>query len=269
MAGDSHFVQVVLHESVINLKQLVITSDGYSTGEFDGVTLQSLDIVTTPGAEADILLAIKTFPGTSMVDEGAGLFVRGGDLSETLIILDQATVAHPYKFESPTGGIFGVIPPFMIQKTAFSTGGFSAKYGNALSSVLNMSSQNLPLQRNYTFNIGLAAASIGLHVPLIKEKLGVRLTGNRSFTKTLFQINGQYDQFSSVPQSSDLNLSLSYDYSSTGSLKIYNFWANDQLGVSVNLPSFNGYFQGKTSTSLSNINWQIFLMAGLFRSAFH
>lgn len=255
VSGDSNFVQIILLESVINLEQLVVTSDGYLTGESDGATLQPLDVVTTPGAAADILLAIKTFPGTSMVDEGAGLFVRGGDLSETLIILDQATLSHPYKFESPTGGVFGVIPPFMIQKTAFSTGGFSAKYGNALSSVLSMNSQTLPQQRNYTLNASLAAASIGLHVPLIKEKLGVRLTSNRSFTKTLFKLNGQYDQFSEAPRSSDLNLSLIYDYSSSGSLKIYNFLANDQLGVSVNLPSFNGDFRGKTSTSLYNIQW--------------
>lgn len=268
VAEDSNFVKIVLQESVIDLQQLVVTSDGYSTGDSDGVTLQSLDVVTTPGAAADILLALKTFPGTSMVDEGAGLFVRGGDLSETLIILDQATLSHPYKFESPTGGIFGVIPPFMIQKTAFSTGGFSAKYGNALSSVLNMNSQNLPQQRRLTLNAGLAAASLGLDIPLIKETLGVRFTGNRSFTKTLFQINGQYDQFSETPRSSDLNLSLTYDYSSSGKLKIYNFLANDRLGVSVNLPSFVGDYRGKTSTSLSNIQWSDILNGWYIQGGF-
>jgi len=108
VAEDSNFVKIVLQESVIDLQQLVVTSDGYSTGDSDGVTLQSLDVVTTPGAAADILLALKTFPGTSMVDEGAGLFVRGGDLSETLIILDQATLSHPY-------------PPLFISNYGFST----------------------------------------------------------------------------------------------------------------------------------------------------
>ncbi len=36
--------------------------------------------------------SLKTFPGVAMVDEGAGLFVRGGDVSETVILLDQGTV---------------------------------------------------------------------------------------------------------------------------------------------------------------------------------
>lgn len=253
--GDSTYVHVILQQSVINLDQLLVISDGFSTGESEGVTIRSLDIVTTPGAAADVLLALKTFPGISMVDEGAGLFVRGGDLGETVIIIDQATLSHPYKFESPTGGIFGIIPPFLIHKTAFSTGGFSAKYGNALSAVLDMSTQNMPQQQNYTANLGIAALSLGSHIPLIKEKLGVRFTGNQSSTKTLFRINGQDGQFSEVPQSSDLNLSLLYNYSSTGSIKIYSFLANDQLGVHVNLPSYDGIFRGKTSTSLSNIQW--------------
>lgn len=255
VAGDSTLVRVVLSQMVISLDQVVVVSDGYSTGESEGVTLQSLDVVSTPGASADILLAIQTLPGISMVDEGAGLFVRGGDLSETLIILDQATLSHPYKFESPTGGIFGIIPPFMIQKTAFSTGGFSARYGNALSAVLDMNSQGMPQQQSYIMNLGLAAASLGLHIPLVSDKFGVRFTGNRSFTETLFRINGQHDQFSDTPGSSDLNLGLVYNYSSSGSIKVYGFLANDQLGVHVNLPSFDGTFEGKTSTSLYNIRW--------------
>jgi len=255
VAGDSVFTRIVLRQTVTRLDQLVITSSGYSTGESEGATIQSLDVVTTAGAAADIFLAIQTLPGTSMVDEGAGLFIRGGDLNETLIILDQATLSHPYKFESPTGGFFGIIPPFMIQETAFATGGFSARYGNVLSGVLDMNSMGMPSHQSYTLNFGLAAASLGLNIPFASDKLGIRFTGNRSFTETLFRINGQLDQFSDAPQSSDLNLSLMYDYSSTGNVKIYSFLADNHLGVHVNLPTSNGIFKGRTSTSLFNILW--------------
>ncbi|MCY4159843.1 MAG: TonB-dependent receptor [Bacteroidetes bacterium] len=258
VAGDSIYLRIILKEAVISLDQIVVTSSGYSTGESEGVTIQALDVVTTPGAAADILLAIQTFPGTSMVDEGAGLFVRGGDLGETLIVLDQATLSHPYKYESPTGGVFGVIPPFMIRKTAFSTGGFSSKYGNALSAVLDMSSLDMPRQHSYTLNLGLAAASLGIHIPIVKEKIGVRFTGNRSFTEALFRLNGQYDQFSETPNSSDVNTSLQYKYSTTGSISVFGFLGSDQLGVHVNLPSLEGEFRGKTTTSLFNIQWEDF-----------
>ena len=143
--GDTTTVRLVLRRILIELGETVVTVSTYTTGEDETVTLAPLDVVTTPGASADIFRAFKTFPGVATVDNGAGLFVRGGDVSETAILLDQATVVHPYKYESPTGGVFGTIPPFMVQGTAFSTGGFSARYGNALSAVLAMESLDMPL----------------------------------------------------------------------------------------------------------------------------
>ena len=142
-AGDTTMVRLVLRRAFIELGETVVTASTYTTGEEETVTLSPLDVVTTPGASADIFRAFKTFPGVATVDDGAGLFVRGGDVSETVVLLDQATVVHPYRYESPTGGVFGTIPPFMVQGTAFSTGGFSARYGNALSAVLAMESLDL------------------------------------------------------------------------------------------------------------------------------
>ena len=253
--GDTVTVRLVLRETLITLDEVEVTASAYSTGEAETVTLQSLEVVTTPGSAADIFRTIKTFPGVSMVDEGSGLFVRGGDVSETVILLDQATLTHPYKFESPTGGVFGIIPPFMVRGTVFSSGGFSARYGNALSAVLSMDSQNMPLQQNYSFNLGLAAASLGVNVPVVPGKLGLRFTGNRSFTGLMFRLNGQLDQFTISPRGYDGNLSLIYQYSPTGRLKFFNFTTDDRVGVHVNQPSFDGVYRGQTTSWLHNIQW--------------
>ena len=253
--GDTATVRLVLRETLITLDEVEITASAYSTGEAETVTLQSLEVVTTPGSAADIFRTIKTFPGVSMVDEGSGLFVRGGDVSETVILLDQATLTHPYKFESPTGGVFGIIPPFMVRGTVFSSGGFSARYGNALSAVLSMDSQNMPLQQNYSFNLGLAAASLGFNVPVVPGKLGLRFTGNRSFTGLMFRLNGQLDQFPTPPRGYDGNLSIVYQYSPTGRIKFFNFTTDDRLGVHVNQPSFDGVYRGQTTSWLHNIQW--------------
>ena len=253
--GDTVVVQLVLKGTLLRLEEAVVTAQAYTTGEAETVTLSALEVVTTPGAAADIFLAIKTFPGVAMVDEGAGLFVRGGDVTETVILLDQATVVHPYKYESPTGGVFGTIPPFLVSGTYFSSGGFSARYGNALSAVLAMESQNLPLQTNYTASLGLAAASLGANVPVAPGKVGLRFSGNRSFTGLLFRVNGQREAFTEVPQGFDGNLSLVYQYSSTGRLKLFNFASTDQLGVHVDEPSFDGVYRGKTTNALHNLQW--------------
>lgn len=253
--GDTATVHIILYEAFLRLDETIVEADAYTTGDGETATLQSLDVVTTAGAAADIFRAIKTFPGVSMVDEGAGLFVRGGDVSETVILLDQATVTHPYKYESPTGGVFGTIPPFMVRGTVFSSGGFSARYGNALSAILAMDSQDMPPAHHYSLGLGLAAASVGANIPVLPGKLGVRFTGNRSFTEAMFRLNGQKDQFLTTPRSYDGNLSVIYQYSSTGRLKLFNFSTHDRVGVFVPEPSFDGVYRGETTSWLHNMQW--------------
>ncbi len=253
--GDTNTVRIVLRDALVRLDETIVEADAYTTGDGETATLQSLDVVTTAGAAADIFRVIKTFPGVSMVDEGAGLFVRGGDVSETVILLDQATVTHPYKYESPTGGVFGTIPPFMVRGTVFSSGGFSARYGNALSAILAMDSQDMPPVHQYSLGLGLAAVSLGAHMPILPGKLGVRFTGNRSFTETMFRLNGQKDQFLTTPRSYDVNLSVIYQYSSTGRVKLFNFTTDDRVGVFVPEPSFGGIYRGETTSWLHNVQW--------------
>jgi hypothetical protein len=71
--------------------------------------------VRTPGAQGDLMRALETMPGVSRIDEGAGLFVRGGDVSEVLVLLDGVVVSHPYRYETPTGGFRGAVDPFLTR----------------------------------------------------------------------------------------------------------------------------------------------------------
>ncbi|MFQ5640045.1 MAG: TonB-dependent receptor domain-containing protein [bacterium] len=245
---------IILREKTIAMPEAVITASSFSSGDEKGVTLKRMDVLTTPGAAADIFLAIKTFPGLAHIDEGSGLFVRGGDVSETVTILDQATVVHPYRFESPTGGTFGTITPFLLSGTFFSSGGFSAKYGNALSGILDMQSLDMPLQSQVNLNLGLAGASVGVALP-INKKIGVRFSGNRSSTGLMFRVNGRYSEFTKHPGGADANFSLNYDYSETGRLKFFAFAAESEIGVKVDQPSFDGVFNSDDANQLYNLQW--------------
>ena len=253
--GDTTAVRLVLRRVLIELGETAVTASTWSTGEKQDVLLSPLDVVTTPGAAADIFRAVKTFPGVAMVDDGAGLFVRGGDVSETLVLLDRATVVHPYRHESPTGGVFGTIPPFMTRRTVFSTGGFPARYGNALSAVLAMESQDRPVQRRSTLNLGLAALSLGIDEPVVPDVLGARLSGNLSLTDLLFRVNGQGGAFETCPRSYDGNVNLFYQYSPAGRLKLFSFATSDRLGVRVEEPSFDGFYRNRSASRLHNLHW--------------
>ena len=140
-------VTIIMNEASLTSQAITVQASSFSIGDEQGVTLSSLDVVLTPGAAADVMMAIHTFPGVQKVDAGSGLFVRGDDVSETAVLLDGVYMFHPYRFTSPNGGFFGQVSPMLLKGTYFSSGGFGAEYGNALSGVLAMESSDMPLKK--------------------------------------------------------------------------------------------------------------------------
>ncbi|NIV14889.1 MAG: TonB-dependent receptor [Aliifodinibius sp.] len=245
-----------MKEKNIEAKTVTVTASTFSSGDQKGVTLTPLEVVSTPGAAADVFWAIKTFPGVQQVEEGAGLFVRGGDVSETIVVLDGAYLSHPYRYESPNGGFFGTISPFLLKETYFSSGGYSAEYGNALSGALIMESMGLPAQRKVTVGLGLAASSGMIQMPLISETLGFSTSGNYSDTKPMFQLNGHRRKFSDYPQAYDLNMNWVYRYSPKGSLKLFVFREEDNVGIEIRDPEDSQIYQGDGINNLANLRWR-------------
>lgn len=254
-AGQKHELTIVLKEKLLDLKETEVTASSFTTGTKEGVTLSPLEVVTTPGAAADIFKAFKSFPGVSTVNEGSGLFVRGGDVSETKFLLDQATLEHPFRFESPAGGARGTISPFLISGTNFSSGGFPARYGNALSAVLAMESKGRPETHSIDATVSMASTSAELELPLIQNRLGLRFSGNRSFTRFLFEVNGLADEFEKAPQGLDGNISLIYKPFRNTTIKFFNFGQRSEVGVRAEEPAFSGIFNSDETNRLHNLQW--------------
>jgi outer membrane cobalamin receptor len=255
-AGQVFQVKITLTEKPVEGKSVTITVSSFTSGEEEGVTLTPLEVVSTPGAAADVFWAIKTYPGVQQVDEGAGLFVRGGDVSETIVIIDGAYLNHPYRYESPNGGFFGTISPFLLKGTYFSSGGYSAEYGNALSGALVMESQDLPAKTHLTAGAGLAALSASAGVLLKPESFGMSFSGNYSDTRPMFQLNGNRQKFSRYPFSYDLNFNTMYRYSTHGSLKLFAYREVDKIGIEVRNPTYGGYYEGDSKNNLMNLQWK-------------
>ncbi|MCS3631492.1 hypothetical protein GGP55_002098 [Salinibacter ruber] len=254
-AGDTSTVRLALRAESIELGEAVVTGETFSTGSPSEATLGSTEAVTTPGAAGDLFRALQSFPGVAAPGDGAGLFVRGGDVTETKTLLDQATVYHPYRYESPAGGSFGAVRPFLVGGTTFATGGFSAQYGNALSGVLAMESKDRPEESSRYVNLGLAAASVSLDQPLVGDELGLRLSGNRSFTGVLFRVNGQRGDYATVPQGMDGTLGLTWDYGPTGQLKLLAFARRNRIGVETTEGTYTGVYRSRTTNQLYNLQW--------------
>ena len=128
---------IILRQSVNTLDAVVISAGTFRAGDNSKITaLKAMDIYTTAGSNANIVAAMQTLPGTQTVGEDGRLFVRGGEANETQTFVDGIRVAQPYGATTnnlPTRGRFS---PFLFSGISFSTGGYSAEYGEALSSVL-------------------------------------------------------------------------------------------------------------------------------------
>lgn len=152
---------ITLRENVNTLDAVVISAGTFSAGDNTKVNaLKPLDIVTTAGAAGDIVAALNTLPGTQTVGESGRLFVRGGESDETQTYVDGIRVAQPYGATAnnlPTRGRFS---PFLFSGMTFSTGGYSAEFGEALSSVLLLNTIDEPVQEQT--DIALMTVGLGL-----------------------------------------------------------------------------------------------------------
>ncbi len=150
-----------MRENVNTIDAVVISAGTFSAGDNSKVNaLKPLDIVTTAGSAGDIIAALQTLPGTQTVGESGRLFVRGGEAEETQTFVDGIRVAQPYGATAnnlPTRGRFS---PFLFSGMTFSTGGYSAEFGEALSSVLLLNTIDEPVQEQT--DIALMTVGLGL-----------------------------------------------------------------------------------------------------------
>ncbi|TPN85160.1 TonB-dependent receptor [Aquimarina algicola] len=156
-------LKITLKEDVNSLGSVILNAGTFSAGDNSKASVLSpLDIVTTAGAAGDYIGALQTLPGTSNVAEDGRLFVRGGDASETNVFIDGQRVFQPFTATTnniPTRGRFS---SFLFKGTNFSTGGYSAEYGDALSSVLLLNTIDEPDQEKTELqfiNVGIGGGN--------------------------------------------------------------------------------------------------------------
>src|SRR6185503_11774259 len=105
----------VLAEEPVPVAEVVVGASSYGkSGRTEGAVLRRREIVMTPGGTADVFQSLRALPGINAPDEGAALYVRGGDPSETLVRLDGGTIGHPYHYEGASGGLFSAFDAYMV-----------------------------------------------------------------------------------------------------------------------------------------------------------
>jgi vitamin B12 transporter len=154
-------LEIILEEKTNAIEEVVITAGTFQASEKNrAVLLNPIEIATTASSDGDVYGALKMFPGVQKQGETGKIIVRGGDISESKTFMDGLLVSSPYTSSMPDLPARGRFSPFMFNGVMFSTGGYSAEYGQALSSVLELQTPGL-FEEDIT-SISLINVGVGL-----------------------------------------------------------------------------------------------------------
>lgn len=136
--NQSFELNIRLSQSTEELKEIVI--DANLKKRFEGTTIISPDVIRRiPGANAGVENLLKTLPGVYSNNELSTQYaVRGGNYDENLVYVNEIEVYRPFLIRSGQQEGLSFTNTSMTEKVDFSSGGFQAKYGDKMSSVLDI-----------------------------------------------------------------------------------------------------------------------------------
>ncbi len=259
--GTSAMVQnIFLKEQITELKAVVITAGSFEASDKNkGAVLNSLDIVTTPSANGDVTSAFKTLPGTQQVGESEGLFVRGGSATEAKIYMDGNLVNNFFYSSTPGIATRGRFNPFLFKGTIFSSGGYSALYGQALSSALILESTDLPERSQADVGISVVGVGGGIQHLAKNKQSSWGVSYNHTNLWLGFKINKFKQDFFNIPVYNQLDANFRIKTKSGGFIKYYFYVSGNKTGFrSADIDSLvlKNAFQIKNLNTYQNINWK-------------
>ena len=248
LTGDVSNLNIVLKEKFNELDAVVITAGAFAAGDKKkAVLLTSLDMVTTPGASGNVVNALQYLPGTSNNGESGKLFVRGGYSDESQTFIDGALVQNPYNAAAPNTSVRSRFNPFMFEGTVFSTGGFSAEFGEALSSVLLLDTKGM--QNEDQLDISILSVGLGLAGTKKWEKSAITASLDYSNLTPYMNLVPQGINWNKMPESMESAISFRQK-TKKGLLKVYGNYSQTQF----NLMDYNIDTQAEDALNLKNRN---------------
>jgi hypothetical protein len=217
---DPVSLRIKMKDVVNQIDMVTIAAGSFEAGgEYKRTVLRELDIVTTAGATGDIAGVLNTLPGTQTVGEEGKLYVRGGEDYETKTFIDGLRVIKPYYTTVPFTPTRNRFSPLMFKGTSFSTGGYSAEFGQGLSSALILSTKEKADQTRTDLTILPFGGEIAQCLAGKKTSMAGKI--GYFNMKPYYAIVPQNIDWISPPESVDANLVLRYRVGKIGIIKAY------------------------------------------------
>lgn len=232
LADSAITLYITLDDAANTLEAVTISAGSFEASDkAKGASLTPIDAYTVAGNGGDISNALRSLPGSQQVGEREGLFVRGGTSDETRMFVDGTLMKNPNYASVP-----GIMQParinlFLFKGVLFNTGGYSALYGQAMSSALILESIDLPEKSSANFSVFPSNLGAGFQ--------HLSKSGRSSYGGGLAYSNqGLYNKV--VPQRPDYyrgpeytsaNANIRLKTGKTGMLKGYVAFAKSNIGM--------------------------------------
>ncbi len=260
LTGIPVTVNISLKELVTELKAVVISAGTFEASDQKKTTvLNPIDIVTTASANADITAAIKTLPGTQQVGETEGLFVRGGTANESKTFIDGTLVNNFYYSSEPGLAQRGRFNPFIFKGTIFSAGGYSALYGQALSSALILESIDLPEKSSADLAVSYLSVGAGLQQLAKNKKSSWGISYDYTDLRLAYKLIKQKPDYFNIPVLHNADANFRIKTSKTGMLKYYGTFSATKVGfryADIDSLGMKDAFKLKNLNIYQNLSWK-------------
>lgn len=239
------------------LKEVVISADKYQklseTTRMSVIEIPVEQVRDIPAllGEKDVLKVIQLLPGVQKGSEGnSGLYVRGGGPDQNLIILDDAIVYNAFHLF----GFFSLFNGDALRSIELTKGGFPARYGGRLSSVLDMSMKEGNKESYHgDIGIGIVSSRATFEGPIKKKKSSFLVSGRRTYIDALYRpflpsgYDGGYYFY-------DLNAKVNYEFSEKDRIFVSSYFGRDRFFFS---STIGGDFSGGISwgNATATVRW--------------
>ena len=225
--GEQRTISKSLKENIFQMRDVNIDDKSFKSENIKILNPKVVRYLPTPNQSVEDLL--KTMPGVSSANELSSTYsVRGGNYDENLVYINDFEVYRPLLIRSGQQEGLSVINPDMVEGINFSAGGFDAKYGDKLSSVLD-----IKYRKPKTFAGSISASLLGASVEIEDRAknqkkyymLGLRQKSNKYLLNT-FETKGEYN-----PSFTDIQLIMGYDFNEKFSLEIFTNYSRNRYNL--------------------------------------
>ena len=250
--GEKKQIDRTLISKIHNLKEVEIEDVESRKSELQTINPKNATLI--PSSSGGIEALIKTLPGVSSKNELSSQYsVRGGNFDENLVYVNDVEIYRPFLVSSGEQEGLSFVNTDMVSSVAFSAGGFESKYGDKMSSVLDITYKK-PTQFAGSFTGSLQGGSVHVEGTALKDKLtyliGVRQKSNQYILSSLDTKGDYKPSFTDIQTYIDYTINKKWDIAFLGdySRNVFKFVPSNRqttFGTIQEALQLTVYFQGQ------------------------